>query len=297
MKPVYIYIASLPERATRATAALLGGLINETTNVLLPLPIRRSRLYQATVARLLRITIELVGGVKGVYPAEALPIESLLKRKAAGNVVELASFLAVGWSPLWLLAGASDLLGGTKTYLQALTIELKRSGALPHTLDISSFDELLASLEGTSGVLADTIDVPPLDVPSIRELWHELQRHASDLPSAERLAVIFAELQRAAQREGRSLLQISSVVALGAARAGLQLGNTYLFDYYREALRTIAQEGLISYLRRVSRPYLHSAATHFSPRSPTLTQRIARHLTSRRQAKQSEEVERGKQFR
>ena len=41
-------------------------------------------------------------------------MRELLVRKTAGNVVELSSFLAVGWSPLWLLAGASDLVGGTK---------------------------------------------------------------------------------------------------------------------------------------------------------------------------------------
>lgn len=280
MKSSYEYIASLPERATRAGAALLGGLINETTSVLLPLGIRRSRLYQATVARLLRITIELVGGVKGVYPSEQLPVEALLARKTAGNVVELASFLAVGWSPLWLLAAASDLLGGTKTYLQALVVELKRAGALPAEMDISSFDELLTALEGTSGVLAETIDVPPLDVQGIRGSWRELQRHASDLPSPARLAAIFASLQQAARREGRSLLQISSVVALGAVRAGLQMGNTYLFEYYRDALRTIAREGLITYLRRVSAPYISSAAGHFSAKTPTFTQRLLRRFAA-----------------
>ena len=99
------YLVSLPERATRAGAALTGGLLYETTEVMLPLAIRRSRLYQAIVGRLLRITIELVGGVEGIYPTQEMPVRELLARKAAGNAVELSSFLAVGWSPVWLLAG------------------------------------------------------------------------------------------------------------------------------------------------------------------------------------------------
>ena len=105
------YLVSIPERTARAGAALTGGLVYETTEVMLPLAVRRSRLYQAIVGRLLRIMIELVGGVEGVYPAQEMPVRELLVRKTAGNVVELSSFMAVGWSPVWLLAGAADLVG------------------------------------------------------------------------------------------------------------------------------------------------------------------------------------------
>jgi hypothetical protein len=162
------YLASLPERTTRAGAALTGGLVYEASEVVLPVAIRRSKLYQAIVGRLLRITVELVGGVRGVYPAQEMPVRELLVRKTAGNVVELSSFLAVGWSPVWLLAGASDLVGGTKVYLQALVTELRDAGVLPPEVDVTSFEELLSVLEGTSGVLADTVDVPPLNITSVR---------------------------------------------------------------------------------------------------------------------------------
>ena len=105
------YLAFLPERTARAGAALAGGLVYEVSEVALPLAVRRSKLYQAIVGRLLRIMIELVGGVEGVYPAQEMLVRELLVRKTAGNVVELSSFVAVGWSPVWLLAGASDLVG------------------------------------------------------------------------------------------------------------------------------------------------------------------------------------------
>jgi hypothetical protein len=276
------YLASLPERTARAGAALAGGLVYEASEVALPLAVRRSKLYQAIVGRLLRITIELVGGVEGVYPTEEMPARELLVRKTAGNAVEIASFLAVGWSPVWLLAGASDLVGGSKVYLRALVTELQDAGVLAQEEDVSSFEELLSALEGTSGVLADTVDVPPLNVPSVRTSWQELQRQAAELPDADGLEKIFAELQSAARQEDRSIMEISSVVALGAVHAGVKLGNVHVFDYYRGALRTIVEEGVLSFLRRISTPYITRAGSHYDPRSSTYSERLLRRWADRR---------------
>lgn len=276
------YLASLPERSARAGAALTGGLVYETTEVVLPLAVRRSRLYQAIVGRLLRIIIEMVGGVEGVYPDQEMPVRELMVRKTAGNVVELSSFVAVGWSPVWLLAGASDLVGGTKVYLRTLVGELRDAGVLAPDADVASFEELVAALEGTTGVLADSVDVPPLSVPSLRASWQELQRQAADLPDAAGLEKIFAELQLAARQEERSILEISSLVALGAVRSGVRLGNVHIFDYYRHALRTIVEEGLISFLRRTSTPYLTRAGSHFDPSSGTYSERLLRRWADRR---------------
>lgn len=276
------YLASLPERTVRAGAALVGGLLNETSNLLLPRQLRRSRLYQATVAQLLRITVEMVGDVQGVFPGETIPVQELFIRKSAGNVIEVAGFLAVGWSPVWLLAAASDLVGGTRTYLRTLVVELKQAGVLPEDANISSFDELLTVLEGTSGTLGDTIVVLPLTARDMRTSWQTLQQHVDELPDARQLASIFAVLQQAAQQEGRSLLEMSSIVGLGAVRAGIQMGNTYLFDYYRDALHLIAEEGLLAYLRRVSTPYLTRAVRHFDPQAATLTDQFLSRWVRRR---------------
>ncbi|HKH10252.1 MAG TPA: hypothetical protein VKA73_03825 [Rubrobacter sp.] len=273
------YLASLPERTARAGAALTGGLVYEASEVVLPVAVRRSKLYQAIVGRLLRITIELVGGVEGVYPAEAMPVRDLLARKTVGNALELGSFVAVGWSPLWLLAGASDLVGGTKAYLRALAAELRDAGVLAADTDVATFEELLTALEGTSGVLADTVDVPPLNVQSVRASWQELRRQAADLPNADDLDGIFAELRLAARQEDRSILEISSAVALGAVRTGAKLRNVHVFDYYRRALRTIVDEGLLSFLRRTGAPYLTRAGSHFDPRSGTYSERLLRGRT------------------
>ena len=66
MPDVARYLASLPERTARAAVAVAGGAVRETAEVALPRVVRGSRLYQATVARLLRILVEGVGGVHGV---------------------------------------------------------------------------------------------------------------------------------------------------------------------------------------------------------------------------------------
>jgi hypothetical protein len=281
------YITSLPERVVRATAVLVGGLLQETAEVLLPHWLRRSYLYQTTIARLLRIAIELVGGVSEVAPTGALPAQALLVRKTAGNAIELTSFLAVGWSPLWLLAAAADLTGGTRVYLRALLAELRGAGVLPTESTIASVEELLTTLEHSSGLMADTIDMPPLNVREMRASWQALQQHISELPDTESLAAIFSDLEQVAAREGQSLAALSGLIAVGAVRAGLQLGTLYVFEYYRQALGSIATEGLVIYLRRVSRPYRAQIVRHLHPRSETYTERLLRHIQRWRMGRQT----------
>jgi hypothetical protein len=272
------YLVSLPERMVRALAAGVGGLIYEAAEVLLPAWLRRSRLYQAIVAALLRIMVELIGGVTDVFPPGDVGVEELAARKAAGSVIELASFLAVGWSPLWLLAAAADLTGGTRTYLRALVSELQRDGMLPEDTQFTSIEELLNTLEGTSGLMAETVDVPPLNVRDMRSSWRALQQNVAELPDAHRLASIYAQLQRVAKQEGRSLRSVSSLIAAGAVRAGVQMGHTYIFDYYHDALRVMTTEGLAAYAQRVAKPYLTVAVGHFDPQRITYTERLLQRL-------------------
>ena len=267
------YLAALPERAVRAAAASVGGLVYEASELALPAFVRESKLYQATVARLLRIVVELVGGVMGVFGREDVPVRELAVRKLAGNAVELAGFLAFGWSPVWLLAAAADVTNGTRVYLRTLVEELERTGALPEGTDVGSVEQLLSVLEQTSGKAADAIDVPPLNVPDLRRSLAELRAHADELPAAESLNTLFGELRAVARQEGKSLLSVSSAVAAGAVQAGAQLGTTHIFDYYRGALGMIRTEGFATFLRRVSRPYTAAAARHLDPRRETRTQR------------------------
>jgi hypothetical protein len=276
------YVISLPERMTRAAIAILAGTVYETSNVALPHALRGSKLYQVTIDRLLRILIEWVGDVRDVYQGEETPVRELAARKFTGNVLEVASIFAVGFSPLWVLAAASDVMGGSKAYLRALVAELEAAGYLPQDTDIVSYEELLSRLEIGSAVMADAIDVPPMSLRDARASFDALRRQASDLPPAEDLATLFREMQATARREDRSLIDVSAALGLAAAKAGLEMGNVHVFDFYRDALGAIREEGLLRFLRRVATPYVSRAGSHFDPSVSTYTDQILRRLASRR---------------
>lgn len=268
------YIMSLPERTIRALGASIGGTVYEATEVLFPSWVRRSRFYQGLVVGTLRIAIELIGGVSGVLPSDDMGIQEFTMRKAAGTGIEMAGFLTIGWSPIWLFAVVADLSGGTRAYLQELVSELKGDGILPEDADVSSVEELLDALEGSSGIMAEALDVPPLSVEDMRSSWDEMREHATDLPDADELTSLYDELQATAEREDRSIQFISSMIASGALRAGVNLGQVHIFDYYQDALQTINREGLPFYFRRVIKPYYKAAKSHFDSQQLTYTERL-----------------------
>ena len=276
------YLISLPERTARAAVALVGGAVYETSNVALPRAVREAKLYQVTIDRLLRIMIEWVGDVRAVYGDEQTPVQELVARKFTGNVLEWASIFAVGFSPLWILAAASDVMGGSKAYLRALVAELVAAGRLPADADVASYEDLLGRLETGSGVLADAIDIPPMSLQDARASFDALRQQASDLPPPEDLATLFREMQTIAQREGRSLTDVSAALAVAAARAGVEMGNVHVFDFYREALGAIQEEGLLRFLRRVGTPYVSRAGRHFDPQTRTYTERFLHWIETRR---------------
>src|SRR5262245_2913037 len=90
------YVLGLPERLLRTGAAAGGGAVHETAELVLPRLVRRSRLYEATAKNLLRITVELVGGVAEKAPEGELEPSpaKLAVRKTFGNAVELGSIAA-----------------------------------------------------------------------------------------------------------------------------------------------------------------------------------------------------------
>jgi hypothetical protein len=197
------FFASLPERGVRAGAAALGGTVHETFALTLPRFVRRSRFYEATAKNLLRVAIELVGGVERAPGDAPEPsVGELAKRKGAGNVIELGSIAAFGFSPLWLLAAAADVTHGSRVYLNALTQELKAAGVLAEDADAGSVDELLGVLERTSGDTARLIDIPPLELSELRASLVELRGHADSLPSSDEMAAMYSAL-RSAARTGR----------------------------------------------------------------------------------------------
>ena len=190
------FLVSLPERVVRALIAVVGGAVHETAEVTLPRFARRSRLYEATAKNLLRIAIELIGAVEREPPPGEPEADELLKRKTAGNVVELGSIAAFGFSPLWLLAAASDLSHGSRVYLDVARVGAEACRrALRRDASSTTFDDVLSALEGTSGTTARLVDLPPLELAELRASLAELRRSAAELPSPQELAALYAGLR------------------------------------------------------------------------------------------------------
>ncbi len=260
----------------RSLAALLGGAVHETFTLTLPRLVRSSRLYEATARNLLRVTIELVGGVEArVDPETEFEPDPgrLALRKGAGNVMELGSIFAFGFSPLWILAAAADVSRGSRVYLDVLVAELVRARALPEGSAPGSVDELLGALEGVSGTSARLIDIPPLEVRALRQSLADIRRDAASLPGPDELAGVFDGLVEASRREGTSLLEVSVGVGLAFFNSARHVGRQHLLDPYREDLAPVRDEGLGAYARRVSGPYAAAVRRHFDAAAPTFTER------------------------
>ena len=298
-----LYIASLPERLPRAFTAGVGGAFYEGTVLLLPEWTRRSQLYQALLGRWLRIAIEWVGGVEGeVLAADPVSAGRLTLRKAAGNVIEFSSIFAVGFSPLWMLAAAADLIDGAQVYLDTLTAELQQLGVLPPEQEFSSVDGLLETLGGVSNVLAKAIDIPPLareelklSVLEMDESWQALRASTAGLPSAEGLDAIAQQMQETAAREHIPLWMISSLLGMGALQAGVKLGQVHIFDYYSQTLDEMRNDGIAATLQRVSKPYFDVAAVHLDPSRTSYTEFTLRR-TFRPRAQRSAGAKRRRQL-
>ncbi len=274
--PLRSFPLSLPERAVRSIAVLLGGVLHETFTLALPRVVRQSRLYEATAKNLLRVTVELVGGVEARIPTETEyePHPGRLAvRKGVGNAVELGSIAAFGFSPLWILAAAADVTRGSRVYLDAYVAELIRVGALPPASAPASASELLSALERASGTTARLVDIPPLELRALRQSLEDIRLDAASLPGPDDLAGVFAGLREAAFRERTSLLAVSVGLGLAFFNSARHVGRQHLLDPYREDLRPVRNEGLAAYARRVSRPYAEAVARHFDTEQPSLTER------------------------
>ena len=268
------FLVSLPERIVRSLVGLVGGAVHETAQLVLPRLVRSSRLYEATAKNLLRVAIELVGRVEGSSTVEATPPKELAVRKGAGNVVELGSIAAFGFSPLWLLAGASDIARGSRVYLAALVDELRQAGFLGEHVHVASVDELLGVLERGAGRTARLIDIPPLELAELRSSLVELRGEADSLPSPKALAALFGALQEEARREDRSLLEVSSGLGLAFLLSARSVGREHLVVPYVEDWEPLRREGFGDYARRIAAPYRDAVTGHLDRSRETHTERV-----------------------
>jgi hypothetical protein len=291
------YLLSLPERTLRSATGLAGGLLRQIGEVTLPRAFRQSQLYQNLVEASLRFLIEQVGQVEGVYPSEEKLAEDFLVRRTAGNGIELIGILAFHASPVWVLAALADVSGAGKFLIREISTSLKQEGLLDPNTQFSTVNQMLDGLEGSAAKMASTINAPPLDVATLRKEWQSVQRDLAkippkNLPTLDSLRKLWAGVTEEASRQNRTPFQVSSLMAMSAitdlpqkaywisASARLAVGKTgtvaagILLDHYKETLVQIRKEGYLPYAVRQFRPYLYAAASQFSPRRESLTERL-----------------------
>jgi hypothetical protein len=293
------YLLSVPERVLRSASALAGGLLREIGDVALPGFVRRTRLYQTLVHSTLRFLIEQVGQVEGAYPSESTLAENFLLRRTAGNGLELIGIVAFRASPVWVMAALADVSGAGRQLISEIASALKQEGLLPQDAEVSSVEQMLDGLERSAGRLAETVNTPPLDVKALRQEWSDIRREvasipAPNLPSPNDIWKGWRQLTEEAERQQRTVWELSSLMALGAvnrlpdnlrwlgksaALATRRTGEMFagaLLNHYGQALAEMREAGYLQYMVREFRPYLKAAAQQFSPTKESLTERLLR---------------------
>ncbi len=295
----YEFLLSLPERIIRSLGAISGGLLREVGKVALPARIRRTALYRTMVEVTLRFLIQEVGQVEDVYPLERRLAQNFLLKRGASHGIELLGLLTLHVSPIWILAALADASGAGHSLIVEITEALQREGLLDSNAHFENVDQLLDGLEKTSAHLAETLNVPPLDVESLRREWTQLKQDLprvakGSLPAPARLQRIWHELLDLAAEQKRSVFAVCSLLAVSslaqlpcnllwlsrAARiAGKRTGEVVgdgLLTHYKEALGEISRTGFLEYWKREFRPYLRAAAEQFARSRQSSTERLLR---------------------
>jgi hypothetical protein len=290
------YLLSVPERLVRSVLGLGAGAVREAGEVVLPAGVRRTHLYQNLVDGMLRFLNEKVGGVESLASADGALPDRYLARRTAGNAVEVLGIVAFRASPVWVLSALADVVGTGKQLIPEIADALKERGLLEEDAEFTSVDQILDGLERTSSRLAGTINAPPLDIAGLRAEWEALREDARKLrpagfPSPAAIRDVWTRLVEESDRQGRSVFETSSVMAVSAARAlperirwlgasaavGAtrtgQLFATAILDHYRMTLGDMAEVGYLAFARRQLGPYVRAAVGQFSPGRRSLTER------------------------
>ena len=293
-----LYGLSLPERAVRGIAGMVGGTLRDSAAVLLPDAVRNAKTYQAFVGQMLDFMAEDVGRV-GAKPERAAAgrgaqgRDGFVARKTVGNFIDVASLATVHLSPMLVLAVISDVAYGSKVYLRELADELERQGVVADAAKVRDVDDLLDQVSAASGDAASAFDQPPLSVEGIRETVAQVRESVAAIDVQQvvtraELAALWEAMGAAAARQGVSPFRISGAMALGgldklgklgdgalsSARAAGALLNRHVLAHYRAVLADIDETGFYPSVAAFGKPYVQAALKNFSAERETLTERV-----------------------
>ena len=286
------YGLSIPERALRSTAGVLGGALRESAAVLLPQAFRDAKTYRVFVGQMLDFMAEDMGGVqRTALPSDEPRVEGYVARKTVGNFVELASLATLHLSPMLVLAVVSDVAYGSKAYLNELAEELEKRNVIDDAGAIQKADDLLEAVADASGRTATAFDTPPLSVEGLKETIRETRESLAQidarnvLPEVE-LRRLWEGMRRSAREQGVSPFDISGLItlrsldrigklgsgALSSVQAAGTLLDRHVLDHYRVVLADINEVGFYPSLAAASRPYAEAVWRNFALTRPTLTE-------------------------
>ena len=293
---VSLYTLSIPERYLRGLTALTGGMLKETTDLVVPDFVQDTTSYNIFVGNLLRFAVENVGGVEGLYEDDSLEGE-YATRKVIGNAIEGVGIATVHASPLWIFAFFADSVKGGQAYLDRLSDELVERGYIESEKTSKSLKGLLEGIEKTTSSFAQNIDTPPLSKDeiidniseirdSINELWVTTGKAAVDI--TEDVGDIIQEFIDTANEEGQSFLELGGLMTLQATSrakkaagmaitaphvAGKMLSENIL-GYYRDTLTDIHEHGYAQVASEVIDPYGNAILKQFDANKETWTEKI-----------------------
>jgi hypothetical protein len=290
-----LYTLSLPERALRSGAGVVGGAAREASSLLLPSAFRDSKTYQVMVQQTLDFLVEGVGGVRSPgRPSQIQDLDELVARKAVGNFVEAAGLMTLHISPLAVLAIVSDVAYGSTVYLRELAEELKKQNLIDDTSSIHHVDDLLEAVSKASATTAQAVSTPPLSVAGLKETIEQTKEalrgvDATKVVPREELRKLWNDMHEIARREQVGVLTVSSAMTMyalgklgvvgkgawtGAKVAGLLL-DRHVLEHYSASIRAIRERGLYQTIAQTSAPYIEAAWNNFSTNRPTLTEEVA----------------------
>ncbi len=289
------YSISLPERAIRSTAAIVGGIAQQSATLLVPSAFQDSKTYKTFVKQMLDMVAHDIGGAER-NDGEATPeteVEGYVAKKTVGTFVDLAGMATLHVSPMTILAVMSDVAYGSNVYLRQLGDELKREGVIDADSTIDHAADLLEAIGSASGKATDRFDKPPLSLDGLRETIEEAQASVGTIdatkiiPQAE-IKRMWSEMQDMADSQDVDLIDVSSAMtmytlnqvatvskgALTTIRVTGNLLDEHLFDHYWQGLQRINDEGIWQMFASSSQPYIEAVWMNFSSDKETITEDV-----------------------
>jgi hypothetical protein len=287
-----MYALSLPERTIRSLAALAGGTSTLLAEMLFPESLRGTTIYNVTIGLMQQFIVERVAGMESEISEDRTELgDDYVQRKMAGTALEAAGLLTMGASPLWVLAIAGDVAGGSKVFLNRLLKHLKENGIVAEETEVAELVDVLEAVQEASTKSAITIDTPPLSREDLSKLADEMkvsygQVFKSTTNLMPRLDAIWKNMEQLARRENISIERLGGIMtvdavswskkgagmALAAGQTGAELFDEKILESYRKTLAVASEQGIDKYMSDHMRPFMQSARAHFDPTQKTWTE-------------------------